>query len=406
MSDIAQLLPKWHAHAGDLFGMAALLFGAVLAGEGARRWLRLPPMHGQLLAGVVLGPVTGWLDVHTLDLWRPLLDTCLGLVLFDLGRAVDLGWLRRNPWLLATSVLEALLAFAGVYLILRQFDAAPFTAAVGGALSMSTSPAVVLTLVRQLRARGQVTQRLMMLTALNALYTVLALCLLSAWAGPGGQATAMDVMTSLLHAVAGAAIAAGCAAWALLFLCRRFGRRPGVQSALVLSGALLCVTGAGILDVSIPLAALLAGALTRVLDRERALVTVTQSDAGVLVTALLFALAGASLPLIGWQQGLAVAVAVVLVRWLCKTVAVYLLAWPSALSFRHATALSIGLTPQSGLALVLLLDWQALRMLPEDPMAATLFFAIALLMVAGPLAVEGALRLAGDAAPVEHGVAV
>ena len=32
----------------------------------------------------------------------------------------DFGWLRRNPWLLATSVLEAGLAFAAMFAVLLQ----------------------------------------------------------------------------------------------------------------------------------------------------------------------------------------------------------------------------------------------------------------------------------------------
>ena len=55
-----------------------------------------------------MGPQAGGVLTERMLLeMRGVLDVAIGVVLFQLGQRVDLGWLRRNPSLLATSGLEA-----------------------------------------------------------------------------------------------------------------------------------------------------------------------------------------------------------------------------------------------------------------------------------------------------------
>src|SRR6185295_7043523 len=106
-------LPSLPYAAEALPWYALLLLVAAIAGELVLRWLHLPRLFGWIATGVLLGPqVSGVLTEGVLDEMRGVLDVAIGVVLFQLGQRVDLGWLRRNPSLLATSVLEASLAFA------------------------------------------------------------------------------------------------------------------------------------------------------------------------------------------------------------------------------------------------------------------------------------------------------
>src|SRR5688572_18074116 len=172
---------------GLLLGSRLLRFGllvlvAMAAGELCDRWLRLPRVLGFVVAGVVLGPsASAVITTDTLFEFRVLFHVTLGLVLFELGQRVDLGWLRRNPWLLATSLLEAFLSFAAVYGLLSVLDVRPVVAAMAAAIAVASSPAVALTVAKDLRAQGQVTERLLLLTALNCVYAYLALTMLFAW---------------------------------------------------------------------------------------------------------------------------------------------------------------------------------------------------------------------------------
>ena len=149
-------LPAWPPALTPLAWVAVLLLTAIVVGEATRRWLRISRVVGYLLVGAVLGPhATGVLGADTLATLRIFSDIAVGLLLFELGQRVDLGWLRRNPWLFVTSVLEALLTLAAVYAVMRLFDVRPVTAAAAGVLAIATSPAVVVTLVKDLRRRAR-----------------------------------------------------------------------------------------------------------------------------------------------------------------------------------------------------------------------------------------------------------
>src|SRR5215470_19410289 len=79
-------------------------------------------------------------------------------------------------------VAEALLAGVLVFLTLNYyFGQARLVAAVAGAIAMSTSPAVLMRVAADLRAEGQVTERALILTAMNSVLAFLALTVLIPW---------------------------------------------------------------------------------------------------------------------------------------------------------------------------------------------------------------------------------
>src|SRR5580765_2686858 len=85
-----------------LFGL--LLVTGMLGGEVARR-LRLPRVIGYVLVGFAIAPVAAAMSMGPLiDEARIFVDIALGLVLFDLGRRMDLAWMKRD-WTLAASGL-------------------------------------------------------------------------------------------------------------------------------------------------------------------------------------------------------------------------------------------------------------------------------------------------------------
>jgi len=148
---------------------AERLVAGMLGGEIARV-LRLPRMIGYALVGFVFGPLATAMGMGPMiDEARIFVDLALGLVLFDLGRRMDLKWMRRDWSLLATGLIESLLTFVAVFMTLEALDFRPVHAGLAAAIAMTTSPAVVLLIAHDTRAEGQVTERALNLTALNCL---------------------------------------------------------------------------------------------------------------------------------------------------------------------------------------------------------------------------------------------
>src|SRR5215207_6133827 len=108
----------WALQPDTLLGAAALALLAALFGEVVWRTLRWPRMLGYTVVGTVLALASSGATGHEPAL-RLAIDGALALLLFDAGARLNLRWLGRNPWLLASSIAEAALAGIAVWLVLR-----------------------------------------------------------------------------------------------------------------------------------------------------------------------------------------------------------------------------------------------------------------------------------------------
>ena len=391
-------LPPWPPAIGPLVWVAVLLLAAIAAGEAARRWLATSRVAGYLAVGCMLGPqLAGVIDRATLAQLRVVIDIAFGLLLFELGQRVDLGWLRRNPWLLATSVLEAALTFVAVFLLLRLFEVRPVAAAAASVIAMATSAAIVITGVKDLRAQGQVTERILLFTALNTAYAVIGLTLMFGWLHFESASPVTTMLLHPLYLLAASLAAAGVLAWTLIALLRAFGRRASFQFALTLAMVLLTVAIAGLFRLSVPLTLLALGVLARLIDRERHFVSLRFPETAMLFVVLLFALTGARLEFSGWAQALPLAIGLVGARFVGKLAPVLLLARPSNLTMRKASLINFGLAPMSALALAMLEELTRAAPQVAHQIATGMHLAITILAFAGPPLLHYALRAAGEA---------
>src|SRR5271167_2817007 len=95
---------------------------------------------------------------------RSLLEVLTLVLIFEVGQRVPLVWLRRNPWLLVTSLGESALTFAGVLAILVLMFQIPVVESVFvSVICMATSPIVVMCVSKDLAARGQIAERALLL---------------------------------------------------------------------------------------------------------------------------------------------------------------------------------------------------------------------------------------------------
>lgn len=391
-------LPSWPIDLGQLFDVALLLTLAVLAGEAARKWLRVPRLLGYVIVGAILGPnALGAVDAATVAAFRPLVDIAVGLLLFELGQRVDLGWLGRNRWLLAISVLESGLAFLAVFALLVVTGTRPMVASAIAVFAIATSPAIVMTIVKDLRGQGQVTERTLLLTAMNTAYAAVGFAVLFGWLHLQRDSESMIMLIHPIYIVGGSLLAAAIMAVVMLALLRLLGRNPAFQFALVVAVILLTVAVSGALKLSVALTLLSLGLFARTFDRRRHFGALQFGEPEMLFIVILFAVAGASLELSGWRTALVPALAFIAARIVGKAVPLLLLARPSGLPVRQASLVNLALLPMSGLALLMLGDLTAAFPEIAVDVAATVLLATTILTFAGPLVLDFAIRRAGEA---------
>jgi Kef-type K+ transport system membrane component KefB len=332
---------------------------------------------------------------------RLAVDFCIGAVLFELGARVDLGWLRRAPWLAALATFESALAGVALYWVLGPVLGLPAAyAACGAALGVSTSPAVVLRIAQDVRAQGQVTERMLLLSAVNTAFAVASVAMLIAWLEPpSGDAARGPLGAAALRVAASLGAAAGLALLALGVF-RAIGKRREAQLPAAFGTVALGAGVAAAAELSIPLVLFALGVAMRALDARRHVAPLDFGRAGQLVYVLLFALAGASLDLrAAASVGLA-ALAFIAVRAAAKGAAVLVFARATRQPLRQAALLALTLQPMSAVTLVLAQDAALAVPALGETVVPVVFAAVAVFELLGPLCVQAGLRLAGEAEPL------
>ncbi len=398
MGDLA-FLPHWPLSSNQMIWVGVLLVAGVVGGELVQRVLRLPRITGYAAAGLALGP-GGWglIDKPLLDELVVFADIALGLVLFELGTRLDLAWLRRSPALALMGVAEALGAAVLVFVTLSwHFGHDPLVAAVAGAIAMSTSPAVLIRVAADLRAEGQVTERALLLTALNGVIAFLALTVLIPWLHLEYRGGWLTMLTQPLYLLAGSFVLAAVAAQVTLKLVQLVGKHAERQFIVVIGLVVLTVGAAVALKLSVLLTLLAMGAMVRNADRERHFMVVDSGNAGQLFYLLLFVITGARLDLGLVATAGAAGLAFVLVRFAGKALGVLAVAPFVGLKLRHAGLVALALTPMSGLAVVMVYETASLYPEVRSSVAPVVFAAVVILELLGPIATQFAIKQAGEA---------
>ena len=377
---------------------AVLLVAGMLGGEMARA-ARLPRIVGYVLVGMVFAPLADAMSFEPLiDSGRIFVDLALGLVLFDLGRRMDLQWMKREWTLAATGLAESLLAFGAVFATLLWFDVSAVKAGIAAAIAMATSPAVVLLVVQDTRAEGQVTERALNLVALNSLLASIVTTILLASAHLEAK---MDVEIALLHPaylfLGSLALGAAVASVARL-LARTVEKTKDLHFTLIAGMVVGAVGLAIMLKLSVILALLAFGLFSRNDARSHDLLNVNLAPSSRLLYIVLFVITGASLPpsalLAAGTAGLALAAA----RLAGKFIAVLSLAPFGGLRLRQAVGLGMSLAPVSTFAL--LLQHDVARQYADFADVSMMFLAAIFVMeFIGPVAVQVGLKIAGETAP-------
>src|SRR5579863_8203955 len=108
MEGIMQYIPHFSLHVNvvSLFGLTLLL--GLIGGELANRCKFLPKISGYIAVGFLVGPsVLNIVTPSLLSGARIFVNISLGLILFSIGRHLDLSWLRHDRSILWMALSES-----------------------------------------------------------------------------------------------------------------------------------------------------------------------------------------------------------------------------------------------------------------------------------------------------------
>jgi Kef-type K+ transport system membrane component KefB len=368
---------------------------AWMAGELIFRWTALPRIAVYGLGGFVFGNLAaGYLPPSESKNFMLLANLGFGLILFELGYRINLRWLRSNPWIVATSVLEAVLTFAAVYLVAGMFGMERLPAALTASLAMSSSPAGLLRVLNEQGAAGQVTERAMHLTALNC---VMAVFTFNVVVGIGVFQTSGDLAhaagSSLL--VLGASSVLGALFGALVPLWLRMIDAARDATLAFALAVVLLVAVTTVLQFSPVLAALTFGLVAR---HRRIALSPAQRNFGVLgdlLAVLMFFFVATKVEVEHLGGGIALGLLLVVVRGCVKVGVCTAFARASGISSKKGALSGLALTPMAVFAILLMEQtrWIGVDLFDSlAPLAAVML----LLDVLGPILTQRAVVWADE----------
>src|SRR5689334_18149584 len=399
--NVPDFLPAWPPAANAFLIFGLLRLAGLAGGRLAATTRVLPAITGYIATGFLLGPgVLGWLSETALAQSRVLAEFSLGLIVFDLGRRLDLEWARHDRWLLPMGVAESALSFVAMFGLLHFVGGIDtLEAAVAAMIGVATAPAVVLLVANELKADGPVTRRMLWHVALNNIVAAVGVTLLLPFIEASRSGSALDPIARAAWLIAGSFLLGYVAFVVMVLLARWLGKSPVPQFVLAVGMVVATVGAAQLGRLSVLLALLVLGACTRNLDRHHRLVDVEFGRAAQLFFVALFVLTGATLRPDQFGAILWIGLAFVVVRLAGKSLALFALAWPAHISLRQASALALALTPMAGLAIGM--TQPIYEVAPEfgARLAAVVASGIAILHLLGPVATRYALIRAGEGEP-------
>ncbi len=323
----------------------------------------------------------------------------LSLVLFELGCRIHLGWFRHNPWVLLTGVAQSVAIFAAVAWALGAVGVAAEWRPLVAAVAVAASPASLLRVANDLRAAGQVTERVLHLAAIQAVMAVLFVKGVSGYWHLSAQGDWMQAALSSVYAV-GLSVALGVA---LAVMVTALVRGPFRTSTAPTVGYALALVWLTVVSDALRLSPLLAALSFGVLLRERRVfVANAQRDfgtLGLLLGVFLFVYVGSRMSWGALTQGAvwAAAAVVLAVRVLIPVAFNAALAVPSGTTVRKGVLTGVALLPMSAMTLLLLERSIALGLPPATEALWHLTAALLWLELLGPWVSQWALVAAREA---------
>ena len=394
-----QFLPPFPERLDTLALLSILLVVGLLVAEWLRGHWGWPRVLGYVVAGTVFGPpLLGWINHDTLVQIRPVADAAHGLLLLEAGRRLNLRWMLRNRDLLQGSVSDIVLSFLAIYFFAYGLvGLSPAWAAATAAVTMASAPAVVLLIIEESRAQGQVTERIMLYTSLSSAASFVVFVVVLGFVHSQQSENWINTLVHPLWAGGGACLIGWLISRLTLAIAGLLPKRSLAQVFVLVAMALLAVGLARMLAIPVFLTLFLMGVILSLRDEAKTLSYTSLPEAHWMLAILLFVVVGASLPWrdFTWLAGLQ-AIGLLCVRALAKLLAMVLSGGSLPLGKRLLTG--VGIQPLSATAVFM--AFEISRLYPEIGASSLVlaFFAAAIMDIAGPVLCRFALNRASETA--------
>jgi Kef-type K+ transport system membrane component KefB len=392
-----------------LVDLGAILFMGYVFGR-LFELVKIPAVTGYLVAGLILGPITGYLSAEQLEHFAIISDVALGFIAFQVGNELWFGKLKKSGMkIIVITIIQAVLTTA-IVIVATSFVVDMSVALVLGAVAAATAPAPIMLIIKKYRAKGELTDTIIPVVGLDdavgvVMFSVLMSISIGLLSTNGVSLSVIEMLEEPVIELGLSLLIGGIVGiLAGLTIRHAFNEKDREEkNLLVISMAVLITTGTALLFGASPiLTPMMAGTVVTNMINKECFVLEEETIRFFIPPIMLvfFTVAGAQLQFDVVMTAGLVGMLYIIGRIIGKFFGAYIgssimKAGPSVKKF-----LGVSLLPQSGVAIGL--SVAAYRMLSplnlefadqikNVILASVLFFALT-----GPLLVKISLTLSGD----------
>lgn len=345
-------LPSFPFEVTPLIAFGILLLVGAAGGYMAHRFSWLPSITGFMVVGFLIGPSgLALLSQETMNNSRILIDIALALILYRLGLSIDIREIRRKPGLLLVSVIESCVTFGAVMYVLHFFGLPLVVSAVIAAISISSSPAVLLHVAHEVGATGRVTDSSKTLVALNNCISFLAFSAVLPVLHQSVGSTWTEIIMQPTYRFLGSLLLGFILGMALHQLAARMSAASQYGLAIVIGSIMIAVGIAGFLKLSLLIVPLIMGVTISTVESKKQVSSIEFGSAFELFFIVLFVYAGANLHLHEIIESAFLVFLLFAIRSLAKVLSVASTSSLQGLVVRDGFSSGLLLIPMAGLAI-------------------------------------------------------
>ena len=377
----------------------SLLLLVGLTGGWLTSKINLPSVTGYILSGLILGPSV--LNIITGDVYNSLgfvNELALGILAISVGTELHRDMIKRlGRDLTILSVANTLLSFA-LTTAFTYFLGLPITyALVLGALSMTVSPSGVVSMVKETRARGEMTQTLLGLVAFDNLITIIVFGIVVAFVTSVGNTDANNltlILSVFLDIIFAGLIGLGVGLFVAFFIRQML---PNDRLLVIIGAAILFNSGiATVLTLSPILINIVAGATITNLTNRRGLVSEVISRMDLPIFVVFLTLAGAHLDIAIFARVGLIGMAYIGGRLIGKVLGAFAASHLTSLSQKSRQNIGLSLLPQAGIAIGLATIAEQSVPGAKGVLTGVVLTGVVFFEIVGPLILARALKNTGE----------
>ncbi len=163
--------------------------------------LKIPRVLGFIVIGLILGSA-GVIPPDIIESLRPIINLALGFIGFTIGGELDLNKLfKGSKKLLIILVCEAIGTFFIVTVVFQLLFGELYISLIFGALASATAPAATVEVIREYCAKGELTQVILFVLALDDILAVILFNFVITYASPQFVWSVFILITPLIEIV-------------------------------------------------------------------------------------------------------------------------------------------------------------------------------------------------------------